>query len=236
MAAQLESLDKTRNQFVSNASHELKTPLATMKIMLETMMYQPDMPPELRSEFMDDMNHEIDRLTGIITDLLVLTRMDNQDEMTREAVDMSELTQETVHLLQPAAEKKNQQMTAEIEPGLKLFGDRIKLNQILYNLMDNAIKYTPENGKIHVSLKEEDGNLVWRVRDNGIGIPEEDQEHIFERFYRVDKARSRETGGTGLGLSIVRQMVKMHGGTISVSSEPDNGAEFTVSFPGEGEA
>ena len=236
MAAQLESLDKTRNQFVSNASHELKTPLATMKIMLETMMYQPDMPAELRSEFMNDMNHEIDRLTGIITDLLVLTRMDNQGEMNREKVDMSELTQETVHLLQPAAEKKNQQLTDEIQPGLELFGDRIKLNQILYNLMDNAIKYTPENGKIHVSLKEEDGNLVWRVRDDGIGIPEEDQEHIFERFYRVDKARSRETGGTGLGLSIVRQMVKMHGGTISVSSKPDSGSEFTVSFPREGAA
>ena len=236
MAAQLERLDKTRNQFVSNASHELKTPLATMKIMLETVMYQPEMPEDLRREFMEDMNHEIDRLTGIITDLLVLTRMDNQGEMNREKVDMSELTQETVHLLQPAAEKKNQQLTDEIQPGLELFGDRIKLNQILYNLMDNAIKYTPENGKIHVSLKEEDGNLVWRVRDNGIGIPEEDQEHIFERFYRVDKARSRETGGTGLGLSIVRQMVKMHGGTISVSSKPDNGSEFTVSFPGEGAA
>jgi signal transduction histidine kinase len=100
--------------------------------------------------------------------------------------------------------------------------------------MDNAIKYTPEQGRIHVSLREENGELVWRVHDNGIGIPEEDQEHIFERFYRVDKARSRETGGTGLGLSIVRQMVKMHGGTISVHSEPDSGSEFVVSFPREG--
>ena len=205
MAAQLESLDKTRNQFVSNASHELKTPLATMKIMLETMMYQPDMPAELRAEFMQDINHEIDRLTGIITDLLVLTRLDSQEEMKRGAVE-----------------------------GLSMYGDRIKLNQILYNLMDNAIKYTPEEGTVHVSLKEEDGNLVWRVRDNGIGIPPEDQEHIFERFYRVDKARSRETGGTGLGLSIVRQMVKMHDGTISVQSEAGKGSEFIVIFPLEG--
>ena len=100
--------------------------------------------------------------------------------------------------------------------------------------MDNAIKYTPEEGTIHVSLKEEEGNLVWRVRDNGIGIPPEDQEHIFERFYRVDKARSRETGGTGLGLSIVRQMVKMHDGTITVQSEAGKGSEFTVIFPQEG--
>lgn len=234
MAAQLERLDKTRNQFVSNASHELKTPLATMKIMLETMMYQPDMPPELREEFMQDMNHEIDRLTGIITDLLVLTRMDNKDEMTREPVNMSELTEETVRLLLPAAEKKNQALKAEVQPDLTLVGDRIKLNQILYNLMDNAIKYTPEGGEIRISLKAEDDSLIWVVRDNGIGIPADDQEHIFERFYRVDKARSRETGGTGLGLSIVRQMVKMHGGTISVHSEPENGSEFVVAFPRKG--
>ena len=236
MAAQLERLDKTRNQFVSNASHELKTPLATMKIMLETMMYQPDMPSELRGEFMADINHEIDRLTGIISDLLVLTRMDNKEEMSHETVNMSELTEETVRLLMPAAEKRNHTLTDDVEPDLLLEGDRIKLNQILYNLMDNAIKYTPEGGRIDVSLKEENGDLVWRVRDNGIGIPEEDQEHIFERFYRVDKARSRETGGTGLGLSIVRQMVKMHGGTISVNSRPGEGSEFVVTFPPEGEA
>ena len=102
--------------------------------------------------------------------------------------------------------------------------------------MDNAIKYTPEEGAVHVSLKEENGNIVWRVRDNGIGIPAGDQDHIFERFYRVDKARGRETGGTGLGLSIVKQMVKMHGGTISVYSEPGKGSEFVVIFPKEEEA
>ena len=102
--------------------------------------------------------------------------------------------------------------------------------------MDNAIKYTPEQGTIHVSLKQEDDNIVWRVSDNGIGIPPEDQEHIFERFYRVDKARNRETGGTGLGLSIVKQMVKMHDGTITVRSDPGKGSEFVVSFPQEGAA
>ncbi len=236
MAAQLESLDKTRNQFVSNASHELKTPLATMKIMLESMIYQPDMPAEVREDFMKDMNHEIDRLTGIVTDLLVLTRMDNRGEMTRSTVNMSELTQETMHLLTPAVEKRRQNLTGDIQEELYLYGDRSKLSQILYNLMDNAIKYTPEEGTVHVSLKEENGNIVWRVRDNGIGIPAGDQDHIFERFYRVDKARGRETGGTGLGLSIVKQMVKMHGGTISVYSEPGKGSEFVVIFPKEEEA
>ena len=234
MASQLESLDKTRNQFVSNASHELKTPLATMKIMLESMIYQPDMPAEVRADFMKDINHEIDRLTGIVTDLLALTRLDNREEMTREDVNMSELTEETMHLLTPTAEQKKQTLTEDVQPDLFLFGDRSKLSQILYNLTDNAIKYTPEEGKIHISLKQENGCVIWRVKDNGIGIPTEDQDHIFERFYRVDKARGRETGGTGLGLSIVKQMVKMHGGTISVHSEPGQGSEFTVMFPQEG--
>ena len=235
MAAQLESLDKTRNQFVSNASHELKTPLATMKILLESMLYQPDMPSEVREDFMQDMNHEIDRLTGIVTDLLVLTRMDNGEEMKRGIVNMTELTRETIHQLTPAAEKNRQTITEEVQEEMFLYGDRSKLSQILYNLMDNAIKYTPEDGQISVSLREEDGNVVWRVRDNGIGIPEEDQEHIFERFYRVDKARGRETGGTGLGLSIVKQMVRMHDGTITVRSTPGKGSEFVVTFPQEGE-
>ncbi len=236
MAAQLESLDKTRNQFVSNASHELKTPLATMKIMLESMIYEPDMPAEVRADFMKDINHEIDRLTGIVTDLLTLTRMDNKGEMKRESVNMSELTLETIHLLTPAAEQRRQTLTEDVQEDILLEGDRSKLGQILYNLTDNAIKYTPEEGSIHVSLKQEDGRVIWRVKDNGIGIPKDDQEHIFERFYRVDKARGRETGGTGLGLSIVRQMVKMHDGTISVYSEPGQGSEFVVMFPQEGAA
>ena len=237
MAAQLERLDKTRSQFVSNASHELKTPLATMKIMLETVMYQPDMPAELREEFMQDMNHEIDRLTGIITDLLTLTKMDSEkDEMKKEPVDMSALTTEVLHLLTPAAEKRGQMLDFSITPDIRLNGDRDRLYQILYNLTDNAIKYSPDGGKISVILREEERGIVWRVRDNGVGIPKEDQEHIFERFYRVDKARSRETGGTGLGLSIVKQLVTMHGGEITVRSEPGRGSEFKVVFPQGGAA
>ena len=237
MAAQLESLDKTRNQFVSDASHELKTPLATMKIMLETMMYQPDMPPELRQEFMNDMNHEIDRLTGIITDLLTITKNDNEkNRLQREPVNMSELTEATVHMLIPAAEKKNQTLAADVAPDLQMMGDRIKLNQVLYNLIDNAIKYSPEGSRTDVSLRQQGPDLVWKVRDQGIGITKANREHIFDRFYRVDKARSRETGGTGLGLSIVKQLVSLHGGTVSVDSEPGKGSEFTVILPRGGEA
>ena len=235
MASQLENLDKSRNQFVSNASHELKTPLATMKIMLETMIYQPDMPVEVRQDFMGDMNHEIDRLTGIITDLLTLTRMDNQrDAMKTEEIDLSMLTEETIRLLTPAAEKRNQHLESSVTPGLRMYGDRTKLNQILYNLIDNAMKYTQDDGRIQVTLKENGDRLIWQISDNGVGIPREDQEHIFDRFYRVDKARSRETGGTGLGLSIVRQLVAMHGGQISVESEPGKGSCFTVTLPVHG--
>ncbi len=238
MAAQLESLDRSRDQFVSNASHELKTPLATMKIMLETMIYQPDMPPELQHEFMGDMNHEIDRLTGIITDLLTLTKMDSGEAgVTREKVNMTELTRETARMLQPAADRHRHELTVRAEEDVQMMGDRNKLSQILYNLMDNAMKYTPDGGRISVSLHSEDSCIRWRVRDNGIGIPREDQDHIFDRFYRVDKARSRETGGTGLGLSIVRQLVNLEGGTITVESAPGSGSEFTVTFPkgGKGE-
>jgi len=235
MAAQLENLDKTRNQFVSNASHELKTPLATMKIMLETMMYQPDMPQELQREFMEDMNHEIDRLTGIITDLLTLTRTDAQaQELKKTSVDLSDLTEEIVRLLSPAAKKRGQTLTCEVEKGLTMLGDRDRLHQVFSNLTDNAIKYTPDGGKIHIALHLDGDDLVWRVRDNGVGIPPEDQDHVFERFYRVDKARSRETGGTGLGLSIVRQLVTLHGGTVTVQSDPGQGSEFIVRLPREG--
>ena len=237
MAAQLEQQDKTRNQFVSNASHELRTPLTTMKIMLETVMYQPEMPDELRQEFMQDMNHEIDRLTGIVTDLLTLTRMDNRsDKLQMETVDMSAMTEETIRMLSQNAEKRHQQLLGNVMPGLTMEGDRSKLNQILYNLTENAIKYTPDNGHIMVSLFEAEGSLVWKVKDDGVGIPAEDQIHIFERFYRVDKARSRETGGTGLGLSIVKQLVNMHGGTITVESEAGKGSEFTVVLPRKGAA
>ncbi len=237
MAAQLESLDKSRDQFVSNASHELKTPLATMKIMLETMLYQPDMPGELREEFMQDMNHEIDRLTRIITDLLTLTRMDSGEAPARrETVNMTELTRETARMLQPAADQRGHRLLVKAAEHCTLVGDPGRLSQILYNLMDNAIKYTPDGGEIRASLTEEEKQIVWRVRDNGVGIPEEDQDHIFDRFYRVDKARSRETGGTGLGLSIVHQMVELEGGTILVSSAPGQGSEFTVCFPKGGDA
>ena len=236
MAEQLESLDKSRNQFVSNASHELKTPLTTMKICLESLIYQPDMPEELRTEFMQDINHEIDRLTGIVTDLLTLTRMDNKaDKLTLASCDLGVLTKETVRALLPIAQKRGQTLTCECDSAVIGIVDRAKLNQVIYNLTENALKYTPDGGRIAVVLRRRGGNAVWQVTDNGVGIPQEDIAHIFDRFYRVDKARSRETGGTGLGLSIVHQLVLMHGGEISVESVHGSGSTFTVTIPLERE-
>ena len=232
MAEKIENFDQSRSQFVQNASHELKTPLATMKLLLENLIYQPDMPSELRAEFMQDMNHEIDRLSGIITDLLTLTKMDSEETAIKhEKFDFTELCIGAVHALQPAAEKNRLTLTMDVAKDVTLQGDESKLGQVIYNLIDNAIKYTPEGGSVHVTMKTDGRNAVFAVRDTGVGIPEEDAKHIFDRFYRVDKARSRETGGTGLGLSIVRQMVQLHRGEIKVDSVFGKGSTFTVTLP-----
>lgn len=235
MAEQLESLDQSRNQFVSNASHELKTPLATMKILLENLIYEPSMPQEVRSEFLNDMNHEIDRLTSIVTDLLTLTRMDDHKvELHMDTMDLSELAEETLRLLQPNAAKRSQVLKGRITPGIKLRADRAKLGQVIYNLTENALKYSHDGGRITVTLSVRGRAAILAVQDNGVGIPKEDIPHIFDRFYRVDKARSRETGGTGLGLSIVRQLVQLHGGAVTVESEYGKGSTFLVELPLEG--
>ena len=232
MAEKIENFDQSRSQFVQNASHELKTPLATMKILLENLIYQPDMPAELRAEFMQDMNHEIDRLSGIITDLLTLTQMDEKSAALRmDRVNLSALCEDTLHAHQVAADKAKLTLQGDIESEVFLQGDESKLSQVVYNLIDNAVKYTPAGGLVAVALTADSRKAVLTVRDNGIGIPEQDIAHIFDRFYRVDKARSRATGGTGLGLSIVRQMVQLHDGEITVTSAANEGSVFTVTLP-----
>ncbi|MBQ8136493.1 MAG: HAMP domain-containing protein [Clostridia bacterium] len=232
MSERLESLDQSRNQFVSNASHELKTPLATMKIMIESLIYQPDMDRDLRTEFLTDINSEIDRLSAIVSDLLTLVKMDSKDvRLQRESLSVAELCRENEHRLKPIAEKKGQTITLSLQDECEMYADKSKLNQVIYNLVENAIKYTPQGGKIRVSLSRQghDAHLV--ISDNGPGIAKESLPHIFDRFYRVDKARSRETGGTGLGLSIVRQLVLLHGGSIHCESEVGKGSNFIVDLP-----
>ena len=231
MSERLEQLDKSRSQFVSNASHELKTPLSTMKILIETLMYQDPPDPGMTKEFLGDVNKEIDRLNRIVSDLLTLVNIDNGMKLNAAELDIGNLVQEQVKRLSPLARENGIELDCAAKEPLEVSGDALKLQQVVYNIIDNAIKYTPRGGEVHCSVARSGRKAVIRVADTGVGIPEEDLPHIFDRFYRVDKARSRETGGTGLGLSIVKQFVLLHGGTIDAKSAPGKGSTFVIELP-----
>ncbi len=232
MSERLETLDQSRNEFVSNASHELKTPLATMKILIESLIYQPDMQTELRTEFLTDINAEINRLSAIVSDLLTLVQVDAHSmRLDREKMSLSAVAKETAHRLEPMARQRGQTIDLALEDSGDMYADKSKLRQVVYNLLDNAIKYTQEGGSIHLSVTRSGRDIVLTVQDNGPGIKAEHLPHVFDRFYRVDKARSRDSGGTGLGLSIVRQIVLLHGGNIRAESEEGKGSRFVVELP-----
>ncbi len=233
MSERLEKLDQARNQFVSNASHELKTPLATMKIMLQSVQQGGDaMPMELRNEFLSDVDKEIDRLTRIVGDLLTLVNIDGGGmQLNRELFSLKDLVQDQVKRLLPMARERGIEMDCVAKDAAEIEGDLSKLSQVVYNVIDNAIKYTPRGGSVTVELTRSGRRAVIRIADTGIGIPAADIGHIFDRFYRVDKARSRETGGTGLGLSIVKQIVNLHDGDITVTSVENAGSTFTITLP-----
>ena len=232
MCERVQALDKARGQFVSNASHELRTPLSAMKILTQTLMYQDPPDPALTKDFLNDIDREIDRLNSIITDLLTLVSLDNDASIELRPLSLNNLLDETARRLQPIARERGIEMTMALREPLAVAGDSGRLERVFYNLIDNAIKYTGRGGHIHIECARRDRKACVRVSDTGIGIPPQDQQHIFDRFYRVDKARSRDTGGTGLGLSIVKQIVLMHGGQVSVSSEgPNKGSTFTVELP-----
>ena len=231
MSEKLEHLDASRNKFVSDASHELKTPLASMKILVDALLSQPDASRELYEEFLGDISHEIDRLNYVINDLLTLVRMDDSGAESRFVpIQLMDLIDRVYHMLQPLASKQGITLEYETED-LTVNGDQTKLQQAFSNLIDNAIKYSPEDTVIKIKLYKKGKNAVVDITDQGIGISEADQAHIFDRFYRVDKARSCGSGGTGLGLSIVDNIIKQHGGTISVKSALGEGSTFTVELP-----
>lgn len=232
MSEQIRNLDEARNQFVSNASHELKTPLTTIKILVESMIYQDDMDPHLRTEFLTDINKEIDRLSSVVSDLLTLVHIDSHKlKLRRELMVFADTVRESIRRLTPLAQQRGQQIDLQIAAECEMFADPGKLSQVCYNIVENAIKYTPDGGRIAVSLQKNGRDAVLAITDTGVGIPGEDLPHVFDRFYRVDKARSRDTGGTGLGLSIVKQIVRLHAGSVTVQSEPGKGTTFTVQLP-----
>lgn len=230
MSERIEDHDRTRNEFVANASHELKTPLATMKLLSETILYQDDPDPALMKEFFGDINHEVDRLTRIVSELLKLVQEDSSSGgLTFEPVRLDTLVSGVCGRLEALAGSKNIALYTDLQP-VEMQGDSMRLEQIVVNLVENAIKYTDE-GSVSVSVSGEGEWAVFTVRDTGIGIPEESIGHLFERFYRVDKARSRSTGGTGLGLSITEKLINLHGGSIEVRSKLGEGSTFTVQLP-----
>ena len=232
MLGRLKILDESREEFVSNVSHELKTPMTSMKVLADSLLEQENVPVEMYQEFMHDIAKEIDRENQIITDLLSLVKMDRSGQtMNIQSVNINDLLEQILKRLKPIAEKKNVEMVMESFRPVNAEIDETKFTLAVSNLVENAIKYNHENGWVHVSLNADHKYFFVKVEDSGIGIPEQDQAHIFERFYRVDKSHSREMGGTGLGLAIARNAVLVHRGSIKVYSNEGEGTTFTVRIP-----
>lgn len=232
MLRRLQTLDESRQEFVSNVSHELKTPLTSMKVLADSLMGQEDIPVELYRGFMTDIGAEIDRENKIINDLLSLVKMDKSaGNINITSVQINELLERIMKRLRPIAQKQNVELVMESFRPVVAEVDEVKLTLALTNLIENAIKYNNPDGWVHVSLNADHQNFFVTVEDNGIGIPKEAQNRIFERFYRVDKSHSREIGGTGLGLAIARNAIIMHRGAIKVHSMEGEGTTFTVRIP-----
>ena len=232
LLGKIRLLDVSRQEFVSNVSHELKSPLTSMKVLADSLIQMPDAPVEYYREFMEDISAEIDRENAIIADLLTMVKLDKtQADMNIQAQNINELLELILKRLKPIAAKQNVEMVFESFREVIAEVDEVKLTLALTNFVENAIKYNKQNGWVHVSLDADHKYFYVKVIDSGCGIPEEAQEHIFERFYRVDKSHSREIGGTGLGLSIAKNVVLMHRGIIEISSVVDEGTTITVRIP-----
>lgn len=232
MLGRLKILDDSRQEFVANVSHELKTPITSMKVLADSLLSQKDVPVELYQEFMQDLSEEIERENKIINDLLSLVKMDKTAAALQvKQENINELLEKILKRLQPIAAARNIEVVFESFRPVNAEVDEVKLSLAITNLVENAVKYNIDGGWIHVSLNADHKFFYIEVADSGIGIPEESKEHIFERFYRVDKSHSREIGGTGLGLSIARNAVVMHRGAIKVYSQIGEGTTFTVRIP-----
>ena len=230
LVTRLQTSEQKRRQFVSDASHELKTPLASIKLLTDSIL-QNNMETEMVMEFVEDIGNEADRLNRMSQKLLSLSRIESQADSDCEIVYLAPTVERVVRMLSALASENNISISTDLENDRQILVLEDDLYQIIFNLVENGIKYNTTGGSLHISLSRQDENAILRIADTGVGIPEESLSHIFERFYRVDKARSRKSGGSGLGLSIVRNLVERNRGQIRAESIVGTGTVFTVEFP-----
>jgi len=230
MAQRLDKLEEARRTFVADASHELRTPLSSIKALVDPLIgeHSREVTDELRGEFLRDVASEVDRLDRLAADLLDLARLDETGELRLRRVALEDLVAEVKERMEPVASRAGITLDVETRPVPPVRVDELRLSQAVHNLVDNAVKYTGPGGRVTVSTRAERGAVLIEVTDTGAGIPPEDIAHVFDRFYRVDPARSRGRGGTGLGLAIVKRIVQLHGGEIEVQSEPGQGSIFRI--------
>ena len=231
MTGRLGNTEELRRRFVSDASHELRTPLASIRLLSDSVVQSGNMDAQTMREFVTDIGMEAERLQRMTEKLMRLTRMDSGVPVEHAPVNLKKLVGRVAHLLEPLAQTKNVKIYTELEEGVYVLAAADDLFQIVFNLAENAVKYNCFGGNVFLRLFSDGVRAVLTVEDTGIGIPDEDVPHIFSRFYRVDKARSREAGGSGLGLSIVHDAVKANGGTIAVERRDTVGTRFLVYFP-----
>ncbi|WP_295761376.1 cell wall metabolism sensor histidine kinase WalK [uncultured Oscillibacter sp.] len=227
----LQTTENARRRFVSDASHELKTPLAAIRLLSDSILQTDGIDPEITKEFVTDIGREAERLSRITEDLLRLTRLDSGVLDPPAEVDILPVLEQVMRMMNLVAQEKGVDLTYSAGEDCVVLATKDEIHQVIYNLVDNAVKYSAIGGAVQVSLGLEGGQVVLAVADNGAGIPEADLPRIFERFYRVDKARSRAAGGTGLGLAIVSDTVKRRGGAVEAANRPGGGAVFTVRWP-----
>lgn len=232
MTQRLEDIDRTRNEFVANASHELKTPMASIKVLVETLQHQKEYNRDMTTEFLDDISSEIDRLNVMINELLTLVRQDEQGSELLHSTEFNfaEMIADVCRKLEPLAEQKHIDIVTELVSPCDIHADTKLIERMCINLIENAIKYTDE-GSVTITLTQSSQSIQMIIEDTGVGIPKEQLPYIFDRFFRVDKSRVRETGGSGLGLSIVQSIIRLHNGEVHAQSELDKGSKFTLILP-----
>ena len=227
----LQTTEQVRRRFVSDASHELRTPLASIRLLADSILQNQNMDQETVRDFVSDIGEEAERLNRITEHLLTLTRLDSLPAGQTEPVDLPGVVERVMNMLSPVAEAQDVRVETSLRPDCTVLASRDDLHQVCFNLVENAIKYNVAGGRVNIRVYPDGDQIILEVADTGVGIPEQDMPKVFNRFYRVDKARSRAAGGTGLGLSIVRDTVRRHHGWVTVRANQPEGSVFTAGFP-----